>query len=310
MPAMPYFAKRSKQPVAIAIVFVGVLVAALGFFAIKLPQASPKASAVPALSATPAATNISLDWPAVGEAAVGTTETGMLASSSNSEQSRPTASMAKIIAALAIMEKQPFQLGEPGQIYSISARDIENMSAYAAQSGSVQPMLIGMKITQYQAMQRMLIASDNSMADMLVERIFGSPSEYVSYANTMAKRLGLQHTVVADASGFDPATVSTPSEMVSLGIAALKNPVIADIVSQSSVRLPVVGIIKNTNELLGVDGVIGIKTGTTDEAGSCLLFAAKYPHGTLVGVIMGDTDHASLYSDARHLLASAKRQLF
>jgi len=55
-----------------------------------------------------------------------------------------------------------------------------------------------------------------------------------------------------------------------------------------------VGIIQNTNQLLGTDGVLGIKTGTTDEAGSCLLFAARYAcrgraKVTIVGVIMGDT---------------------
>ena len=58
--------------------------------------------------------------------------------------------------------------------------------------------------------------------------------------------------------------------------------------------------------------IIGIKTGTTDKAGSCLLFAARYTakdgqNGTIVGVIMGDTNHSSLYSDSRNLLASARK---
>ena len=64
--------------------------------------------------------------------------------------------------------------------------------------------------------------------------------------------------------------------------------------------------------MLGIDGIIGIKTGTTDAAGSCLLFAARYTakdgkKGTIVGVIMGDTNHSRLYSDSRDLLASAKQ---
>ncbi len=58
--------------------------------------------------------------------------------------------------------------------------------------------------------------------------------------------------------------------------------------------------------------MLGIKTGTTDEAGSCLLFAARYAAEdgqkvTIVGVIMGDTDATSLFSDSRKLLASAKQ---
>jgi D-alanyl-D-alanine carboxypeptidase (penicillin-binding protein 5/6) len=219
--------------------------------------------------------------------------------------------MAKVITALAIMEKQPFALGQEGPTYTITREDIASMSAYVAEDGSVLPLLIGMELTQYQAMQRMLIASDNNMADILAERIFGSKEAYVAYAQDMLKRMGLSRTVVADASGFSPATASTPSELVALGSAALKNPVIAAIVAQAQAQLPVVGMIKNTNQLLGTDGVIGIKTGTTAEAGHCLLFAARYAAAvghnvTIVGVIMGDTNATSLFRDSRDLLESAK----
>jgi serine-type D-Ala-D-Ala carboxypeptidase (penicillin-binding protein 5/6) len=294
------------------------------------PTTAPAAPAVPAQPTTiPAATtaapsaetvplqmtlveDVQLDWPAVGQAAVANVEDGLLARSSDNEELRPTASMAKVITALAIMEKQPFELGQGGQTYTIIAEDITSMSAYMAEDGAVQPLLIGMELTQYQAMQRILIASDNNMADILAERIFGSKDAYVSYAQDMLKRMGLSRTVVADASGFSPDTVSTPSELVAIGITALKNPVIAEIVAQQQAQIPDTGIITNTNQLLGVDGVIGIKTGTTNEAGSCLLFAARYAaedgqKATIVGVIMGDTDHTSLFNDSRILLASAKQ---
>jgi serine-type D-Ala-D-Ala carboxypeptidase (penicillin-binding protein 5/6) len=261
------------------------------------------------------AEDVQLAWPAVGQAAVANVEDGLLARSSDNEELRPTASMAKVITALAIMEKQPFELGQEGQTYTITTEDIANMSAYIAEDGSVQPLLIGMELTQHQAMQRMLIASDNNMADRLVERIFGSKEAYVSYAQDMLKRMGLSRTVVADASGFSPDTASTPSELVAIGITALKNPVIAEIVAQSQAQIPGdtrYPIINNTNQLLGTDGVIGVKTGTTDEAGHCLLFAARYAAKdgqkvTIVGVIMGEKDATSLYSDSRKLLASAKQ---
>jgi len=253
-----------------------------------------------------------LAWPAVGQAAVGTVEDGLLARSSDTNDLRPTASMAKVITALAIMEKQPFELGQEGQTYTITNKDIESMQTNIAEDGSTLPLLIGMPLTQYQALQRMFIASDNTMADILAGRIFGSNEAYVSYAQDMLKRMGLRKTVVADASGFSPDTASTPSELVALGIAALKNPVIAEIVAQPRAQLPVTGIINNTNQLLGTDGVIGIKTGTTAAAGHCLLFAARYASKdgqtvTIVGVILGDTDATSLFSDSRKLLASAKQ---
>jgi len=255
---------------------------------------------------------VQLAWPAVGQAAIGSVEDGLLARSPDKEKLRPIASMAKVITALAIMEKQPFKPGQEGETYTITKNDIANLNAYISEGGSVLPIRVGMKLTQYQAMQRMLIASDNIIADILGKRIFGSTKAYILYARDMLKRMGLNRTVVADASGFSPATVSTPSELVAIGIAALNNPVIAKIVAQQQVQLPVAGIIKNTNQLLGNDGVIGIKTGTTGKAGSCLLFAARYTakngqKGTIVGVIMGDTNHNSLYRDSRDLLASAKK---
>jgi D-alanyl-D-alanine carboxypeptidase (penicillin-binding protein 5/6) len=128
----------------------------------------------------------------------------------------------------------------------------------------------------------------------------------------MLKRMGVSRTVVADASGFSPDTASTPSDLLAIGIAALNNPVIAEIVAQPQAQMPDIGIITNTNQLLGEDGVIGIKTGTTDEAGYCLLFAARYvskdgQERTIVGVIMGDTDATFLFSDSRKLLASVKQ---
>ncbi len=257
--------------------------------------------------------DVELAWPSVGQAAIGSMEDGLLARSSENEKLCPTASMAKVITALAIVEKQPFKSGQEGNTYTITKKDIAGLGAYILEGGSVLPIHIGMKLTQYQAMQRMLIASDNITADILVQRVFGTKEAYLSYVRNMLKRMGLSRTFVADASGFDPATVSIPSELVAIGIAALRNQVIARIVAQEQAQLPVAGIIKNTNQLLGTNGIIGIKTGTTSKAGSCLLFAARYSIGksrrkkTIVGVIMGDTNHRSLYSDCRDLLASAKK---
>lgn len=152
------------------------------------------------------------------------------------------------------------------------------------------------------------------MADILTEMIFGSKNAYVSFANDILKRMRLNQTVVANASDFSQDTVSTPSEIIAIGIAAIKNSVIAEIVAQPQAqilgdRYP---IFKNTNQLLGTDEVIDIKTGTTDAAGSCLLFVARFvakdgQEKTIVGVNIGDTNRDTLYSDVRKLLASAKQ---
>lgn len=263
-------------------------------------------------SRTPLAKNTQLAWPAAGQAAVGSIEDGVLTRSSNNEEQRPTASMAKIITALAVLKKQPLNPGQTGPSYIITGEDVANYHAYVARDGSTVPVHEGMVLTQYQALQAMLIPSANNIAQLLAERTFGSEEAYISYAKSMLRNMGLNQTIVTDASGFNVATISTPSELVKIGITALKNPIIAEIVAQSQAQIPGIGTIKNTNELLGADGVVGIKTGTTDSAGSCLLFAAHYVDTdnrtvTIVGVIMGDTSAENLFSDSRTLLASARQ---
>ncbi len=258
------------------------------------------------------AKDVQLAWPAVGQAAIGSIEDGLLARSSNNETPRPAASMAKIITALAIMEKQPFELGQTGQTYRLNAKDVAYYHAEIARDGSVVPVHEGLVLTQYQAMQTMLIASSNNITDTLVEGVFGSKEAYISYAHNMLQRIKADQTTVADASGFSPATTSTPSDLIIIGIAALKNPVIAEIVSQPQAQIPGVGLVKNTNELLDANGVVGIKTGTTNKAGSCLLFAARYESDieqvvTIVGVIMGDTNATNLFNDSQRLLVSAQQ---
>lgn len=268
----------------------------------------------PAQVQLPLTTSAQLAWPTSGQAAVGTVENGLLARSSAVEKSRPIASMAKVITALAILKKQPLHPGKTGPTYTVTAEDVANYRAYAAKGGSTVPVHEGMALTEYQALQAMLIPSANNIADMLTLRVFGSKEAYISYAQNMVKQMGLSQTVISDASGFSAKTVSTPSELITIGIAALKDPVIAEIVSQSDAQLPGIGTVTNTNALLGTNGVVGIKTGTTDQAGNCLLFAARYTTSaaqnvTIVGVIMGDSDGNSLFADSDHLLASIKNGL-
>jgi D-alanyl-D-alanine carboxypeptidase (penicillin-binding protein 5/6) len=275
-------------------------------------QSAPGSKAM--LSSSAVAKDLRPAWPTTGAAAIGTVEDGVLARSAAREKQRPIASMAKVIAALAILDKQPLMLGQSGGSYTITADDVADYQAEVARGGSAVPVHEGMVLTQYQAMQMMLLASANNIADMLVERTFGSEEAYVTYVQDMLRRNGFNQTVITDASGYNSSTVSTPSEMVALGIEALTNPVIAEIVAQQQAHIPGVGYIQNTNTLLGVDGVVGLKTGTTDEAGSCLLFAGRYTAEdgrkvTIVGVVMGSANAVALFADSERLLTSAKQGL-
>src|SRR5207248_219961 len=105
------------------------------------------------------------------------------------------------------------------------------------------------------------------------------------------------------------ATKSTAADQLILAEAAIANPVFADIVAQPAARLPGVGQVTNVNSILGQEGVAGIKTGMTDEAGACLAFYAKrVVNGQPVevfGVVLGQPTRQASFDSTKSLLAAS-----
>jgi D-alanyl-D-alanine carboxypeptidase (penicillin-binding protein 5/6) len=271
----------------------------------------PEADASP-LPETAASTNtVDLTWPANGSAALGAQGYGVLATH-GSDKPRPTASLAKIITVLAILDAKPLRQGEQGPSITITDADVKLYNDYLAEGGAVAKVETGEKITEYQALQAMLLPSANNIADTMATWVYGSMSAYHVQANALLQKWSIRQThVAADASGMAPDTTSTPGDMVLLGGRALDNPVIAEIINQKSAFIPVAGTIYSANARLGITSVIGIKTGLTDEAGGCFLFASKYSPSdsqsvTIVGVIMGEPTFYGALWDATPLANSAR----
>jgi D-alanyl-D-alanine carboxypeptidase (penicillin-binding protein 5/6) len=170
-------------------------------------------------------------------------------------------------------------------------------------------MPAGLRLTERQALEVSLIESANNYADALALWAFGSSEAFVDAADDWLDENGLTSTTIVEPTGMSPANTSTATDLVALGTLALADPVVAEIVRTDTTIIPGVGEIENSNELLGLDGVTGIKTGTLDEAGACLLFSADYTIGdetvTVVGVMLGGVDHDALDVDVTALLGSA-----
>lgn len=251
-----------------------------------------------------------LSWPGQGQAAIGSTTNGVLATQNSVDTPVPMASITKLVTALTVLEVKPLAAGESGPTITLTAADAARYNEYVAQNGSVAPAAAGQQLTQHQMLDAMLVASANNYADTLALWAYGTPETYLAAANTWLTKQRLTNTTVADMTGFSPNSKSTASDLIKLGEIALKQSVISEIVSQKSVTIPGVGTLQNTNILLGSDGIHGIKTGTTDEAGSCLLFSAAHKVGTedttIIGVVLGAPNHATLFAQVRSLLASAK----
>lgn len=298
--------KRRRPRLFGFVVFLILLALAYNYIR-PLPHAAASISPL-----TSEAKAVSLRWPAEGSAAIGAQGFGVLATH-GSQAIKPTASLAKLITVLAILEKNPLQQGKQGPTIKLTQADVDLFNKYFGQGGAYVKVEIGEEITQYQALQAILLPSANNMADSLAIWAFGSIQQYHTYANEMTKRLGLAQTTVAgDASGMLPDTTSTPTDLVKLGDLAMQNPVIAEIVGQKSAVIPVHGIIYSANSRLGYNNIIGIKTGLTDEAGGCFLFAARYTAKgakkpvTIIGVITGAPSLPAALNGSEPLLNSAK----
>lgn len=190
----------------------------------------------------------------------------------NEAPQTPTASTAKMILGLAVMQAKPFGLGESGEMIRIDEEMFQRYVWYAGHNGSNTRVLLGEEISEYDALMSVFLESSNNMADSLAIWAFGSIDAYREYATKMLADWGIHNTVIGeDASGFSETTVSTASDLAIIGAKVMNEPVLAEIVKTKSYDVPVAGKLENTNKLLGQSGIVGIKTGYIgDVSGYCL----------------------------------------
>ncbi|MCW3816186.1 D-alanyl-D-alanine carboxypeptidase [Micromonospora sp. DR5-3] len=229
-------------------------------------------------------------WPTTGQAALSVEGVGSLGTSGGSKPV-PIASVTKVMTAYVILTEHPLDRGEPGPKLTVSAQQAAAYPAEQARGESLVPVVAGAVFTERQALQALLLPSANNMARILAAWDAGSIEAFIAKMNDTAAALGMTGTHYTDPSGYDPGTVSTAVDQVILARKAMQLPAFAEIVAQKQATLPVAGTVRNYNSLVGKDGVVGIKTGSTDEAGGCLVFAAVTKVGgrtfTIVGAVLG-----------------------
>ena len=217
----------------------------------------------------------------------------------------PIASVAKVMTAYQVVQVHPLadQFDE-GQVLTMTDVDVQDWHDTVRKDGSSLPVAAGERLTEKQLLLGLLLPSANNFADTLGRWVSGSVDGFVSDLNTAANQLGMTHTHFADPSGFSPQTVASASDLVILGKKVLQIRALAAIVATQHAQLPDGTQLDNLDNLLGSEpGWLGIKTGSTPEAGGCLLFAAKQQVGsgnlTLVGAVLGQTDLPAALDAAR-----------
>lgn len=239
----------------------------------------------------------------VNSVLAGDATTGEVYYQYRSDRSYPVASTSKLMTCLLTMDaisSGQISLDEPVVIS-------DTVQALAASDDGVIPLEAGGEITVEELLVGALLPSSNECALCLAERIAGSEEAFVERMNQKAQELGLSQTVFFNSNGLPSYTEDfipskrqnsmSAEDMFRLVSYLLKvYPQITDITSLEKATLESLGIeVKNTNPLLrNLTGVTGLKTGTTNKAGACLVTSLAADNGEtehdLVVIVLGTED--------------------
>jgi D-alanyl-D-alanine carboxypeptidase (penicillin-binding protein 5/6) len=253
-----------------------------------------------------------IEWPESGQISVSVAGVGLLRESPN-QQPQPIASLVKMMTAHVILKNHPLNPGEPGAEVVFQPHHVQNFQVRGANAESVVAVQAGGKMSERDLLRGLLLASGNNVADILAEWHAGSVEAFVAEMNAEAAALGMTDTVYADAAGLLATSRSTAHDQVVLANAAMANPTFASIVREAQAILPGAGIVYNTNSQLGQDGIVGIKTGWTEEAGACFVFASEQQVGgqrvTVIGATLGSVTLADAFARTRELIAASSQSM-
>ncbi|MGW3463869.1 D-alanyl-D-alanine carboxypeptidase family protein [Streptomyces olivaceoviridis] len=241
----------------------------------------------PAAPGSPA----SLSWPAQGQTSIhveGLGPRGALGSR-GAQKPVPLASVTKVMTAYVILRDHPVPPDGDGARITVDARAAQESSLGAESTVAVEA---GRRLSERQVLELMLLPSAGNIARMLARWDAGSEEAFVGKMNRAARDLGMTNTTYTDSSGITPTTVSTSEDQLKLARQVMRDPVFRSVVAEREAGVPgVSGTVRNTNTLVGENGVIGVKTGSSTPAGGNLMWAATAPdrdgHERLVlGVVL------------------------
>lgn len=262
-------------------IFSAFLLSVLLFTLLPLPQA--QALAAPTLDAKHAILmDVSADR--------------MLYGKGEHEKAYP-ASITKVMTALLVLEA--VDRGELTMTTPVTA----SASAFAnlAEDGSSADIEVGETLTVEQLLYCLLVISANEAATILAEAVSGSVSAFVDLMNQRAKDLGCEDTHFANPNGLhDPKHYTSAWDIYLFTREAMKNDTFMTICGTKAYDVPATNKsesreLHSTNALISnwrvlgyiYDYADGIKTGSTDEAGKCLVSSALKDGRRLISVVLG-----------------------
>lgn len=242
--------------------------------------------------------------------AVADGKTGELIEGHRADEPLDMASTTKIMTAYVVLQavkKDPKLLEETVTFSRRADRTF----------GSTSGVREGESLPMGELMYGLLLPSGNdasvALGEFVGERFEGSGDSlgrFVEEMNRQAKAMGLKETHFANTHGLTAKGHHTSArDLARLAASALKDPLFAKVVSTSKRGCRLVGpegktrnvVWSNTNQLLGIEGYTGVKTGTTTPAGACLVASGEREGKSRIVVILGASSSDGRYVDARNL---------
>ena len=224
--------------------------------------------------------------------------TGSVLYKKNSDEKRSCASITKIMTVLLVMEALENK--------KIKLEDKVTVSEHASSIGGSDIWLKeNEKMTVDDLLKATMVASANDAATALAEYLFGTEENFVKEMNKRAKSLNMKSTVFKNCNGLDEdGHVSSAKDVSIMARELLKY---KDIFKYTSIWMDYLRNgetqIVNTNKLLkSYEGITGLKTGTTDDAGCCICASAKRGKISLIAVVLGAKTSKDRFKDASTLL--------
>jgi serine-type D-Ala-D-Ala carboxypeptidase (penicillin-binding protein 5/6) len=187
-----------------------------------------------------------------------------------------------------------------------------------ANNASLAHLIVGDKVTVRQLLYGLMLPSGCDAAYALADK-YGSGTtraarvkSFIGKMNTAATKLGLKNTHFDSFDGIGKgANYSTPRDLTKIASSAMKNSTFRTVVKAKTYTTKTITksggtrtmAWENTNKLLGsYSGAIGVKTGSGDESGFCLTFAATRNGKTVIGTVLASTSKDQRTADAKKLL--------
>ena len=201
------------------------------------------------------------------------------------------ASTVKVITALIALEH-----------YNLDT--VLTVTGIDAVEGSKMDLVEGEQITVRNLLYGMMLPSGNDAAYILAKNYPDGVEAFVHKMNEKVKELNLANTKIFDPAGFDDRNYSTAFDLARLASYAIENNDFAKIVSTSYITVSditgqIIHELYNLNELLGVRGVNGVKTGFTDEAQGVLITSILQDDRTYIVVVLNSQDR---FFDTRNVI--------